>query len=71
MDYIDKIENGELFVRCLHTVEDCDGVYMIEGKKYEVVDEDDDRWIIQCEDIDGLLCEMAIKKDDKDIELIE
>lgn len=73
MDYIEKIENGELFVKCINTVKDEEGTYLIAGKLYEVVDMDEDEtcFIIECEqDESEMVCEIMMSIDDEDIEIV-
>lgn len=70
MNYEEKIENSELFIRCLYTVEDAEGICMREGKEYEVIGNYDDCWLVRTEDVDGFLSETLVQKDDDDIELV-
>ena len=67
MDYTEQIENDEIFVLCINTVEDGFGVYCIEGREYEIIEylEDEDCFVIEGEDE----CEVQIKVDDADFEI--
>ena len=72
MDYIERIENEELYVLCLNTIEDEIGVYCVEGKEYKVIDYLEDKssgdcFIIETEDEE----EMQITVDDIDFEIVK
>jgi hypothetical protein len=71
MSYEEKIENGELFVKCLNTIEDDEGIYLIEGKTYEIVNMDEDTFTILGEDFEEMCCEIVVLKDSNDIKVIE
>lgn len=54
---------------CLKTVEDDEGIYCIAGKMYEILEEDDDTYLIESEESDiddGLVDSIRIRKDDPD-----
>lgn len=60
-DYLsERICYGELFVKCLDTVQDDEGLYAIKGKSYEVLN-----LVDNCFHIDGEDCTLIAKRNDK------
>ena len=67
-DLIQAFEEGKLYVRCLNTVQDDEGIYCYTGSKYEVVDISDDLGFMNIAS-DYLGIELQISRYDEDFDL--